>query len=103
VTASDLPDSGSRWINDRDALIKSDGNGNTHVLLVKSKHGFWRWHKEMYYFLKAGNDWTAPLILGSNLGIDSRRSLAVDETGKVFAVWENRSSGVVGRWILPQK
>jgi hypothetical protein len=103
VTASDLPDSGSRWIYDRDALIKNDLNGNTHVLLVKSKHGFWRWTKEMCYFFKTGNDWTVPLILGTNLGLQSLRSLAVDETGKVFAAWENRSNGVVGRWILPQK
>lgn len=103
LTASDLPDTGSRWINDRGALIKNDSNGNNHVLLVKSKHGFWRWTKEMCYFLKTGENWSAPLIVGSNLGIDSRRSLAVDETGKVFAVWENRNNGVIGRWILPQK
>ena len=102
VTASDLPDSGSRWINDRDALIKSDGNGNTHVLLVKSRHGFWRWHNELCYFLKTGKDWTSPLILGSNIGVNSRRSLAVDETGSVFAAWENRDNTIVGRWLVPR-
>ena len=100
VTTNDLPDSGARWI-DGDALIKKDLNGNTHVLLVKSKLGFWRSKYEICYFLKTGNDWAAPLILGSNRGIERHRSLAVDETGNVFAVWENRSNSLVGRWILP--
>ena len=103
VTASDLPESGWRWIHDRGALIKNDSLGNNHVLLVKSKPGFWRSTNEMCYFFHTGGDWSAPLILGSNLGIDSHRSLAVDGTGKVFAVWQNRNNRVVGRWILPQK
>ena len=109
VTAVDLPDSGARWNEDEPALIKSDRNGNTHVLLVKVRAGFWRSSNEMCYFLKTGNHWTAPLILGDLdrgiLGgnIPSHNSLAVDETGKVFAIWENKSHSVVGRWILPQK
>ncbi|MHB8093255.1 MAG: hypothetical protein ACYDH8_16910 [Syntrophales bacterium] len=33
VTASDLPDSGWRWINDRGALLNNDAKGANHLLL----------------------------------------------------------------------
>jgi hypothetical protein len=103
LTASDLPETGWRWINDLGALIQNDSSGNSHVLLVKSRNGFWSSTHELCYFLNTGSDWSAPLILGVDLGIDSRRSLAVDETGKVFVAWENKSKIVVGRWILQVK
>lgn len=103
VTASDLPEPGWRWFNDTGALIKNDQDGNNHVLLVKSKPGFWSSSNEMCYFFNTRDDWTAPLILGSNLDINTPRSLAVDATGKVFAIWKNKDNRVVGRWILPNQ
>lgn len=103
ITMRDLPESGWEWINDLGALIQNDSRGNNHVLLVKSKIGFWSSTHEMCYFFNSGDDWSAPLIIGNNLGIDSRRSIAVDGTGKVFAAWQNKSDNVVGRWILPGK
>ncbi|MHB8093254.1 MAG: hypothetical protein ACYDH8_16905 [Syntrophales bacterium] len=57
----------------------------------------------MCYFINTGDDWSAPLVLGSSGRIDSQRSLAVDAAGRVFAAWQSRSNRVVGRWILPKK
>lgn len=102
VTANDLPESGVRWVNDRAALIKNDSKGNNHILLIKTE-GSWVFNNKMCYLLNTGEDWSVPLVLGKDLRIDSRRSLSIDETGKVFAVWENKSNQVVGRWISPNK
>ena len=103
VTASDLSDSGWRWLNDRGALLNNDAKGANHLLLTKSQLGFWSSTHEMCYFINTGDDWSAPLVLGSSGRIDSQRSLAVDAAGRVFAAWQSRSNRVVGRWILPKK
>ena len=102
VTASDLPDPGWQWINDPGALITNDPAGNNHVLLIKTKLGFWSSTSDLCYFVKTGAGWSAPVVLESDLPLDSRRSLSVDEAGSVFAVWENRNK-VVGKWILPNR
>ena len=103
VAASDLPESGWGWYNDRNALIRSDSHGNNHVLLVKSKAGFWKSTNEMCYFYNTGNEWSAPLVLGEILGVDSSRSLATGKDGKVFAAWRASGNRIVGRWIIPKK
>lgn len=106
VAASDLPDSGWAWHSNPGALIKSDSKGKTHVLLIRTKPGFWKSMDEMCYFVKAGDDWSAPQILGHNPAdtrFGSFRALALDQTGNVFAAWTNRDNRVVGRWILLQK
>ena len=103
LTARNLPESGIRWLNDRGALIRNDSNENHHVLLIQSKHGVWKWDREMCYLIKRDVDWSAPLALGSNPATSARRSLAADGHGKVFAVWEDGNRRILGRWILPNK
>ncbi len=103
VTASDLPESGWSWHHDRNALINNDSCGNNHVLLVKSKAGFWKNTNELCYFYNKGNNWSAPLVLAGNLGVDSRRALAAGKDGKVFAAWLTSGNRIVGRWIIPKK
>lgn len=100
LATKDLPESGGSWINDRGALIKNDVNGNHHVILIKSKIGFWSSTHAMCYFFNTGDDWSAPLVLGNDSRMDGRRSLAIDAAGKVFAAWEDRKNRIVGRWIL---
>jgi hypothetical protein len=102
VAATDLPDSDWVWLNDPGALIKSDLKGVDHILLVGEK-GPWTARKsEMCYLVKTGADWSAPIILGHDPTWHAPRTLAVDKSGKVLAVWEDKSKNVVGRWILPQ-
>ncbi|MHB8829978.1 MAG: hypothetical protein ACYC6Q_10685 [Syntrophales bacterium] len=103
VTAGDLPESGWRWYNDRYALISNDSRGNNHALLVKSKAGFWKSTNELCYFYNTGNNWSAPLVLGDSLGVDSPRSLSAGQDGKVFAAWLAGGDRIVGRWIIPKK
>ena len=103
LATKDLPESGGSWINDRGALIKNDVNGNHHVILIKSKIGFWSSTHAMCYFFNTGDDWSAPLVLGKGCRMDGRRTLAIDAAGKVFAAWEDSKHRIVGRWILPKE
>ena len=100
LATKDLPESGGSWINDRGALIRNDVNGNYHVILIKSKIGFWSSAHAMCYFFNTGDDWSAPLVLGKDAIMDGRRTLAIDAAGKVFAAWEDGKNRIVGRWIL---
>ena len=100
LATKDLPESGGSWINDRGALIRNDVNGNYHVILIKSKIGFWNSAHAMCYFFNTGDDWSAPLVLGNDSRMDGRRSMAIDAAGKVFAAWEDSKNRIVGRWIL---
>ena len=100
LATKDLPESGCSWIHDRGTLIRNDINGNHHVILIKSKIGFWSSAHAMCYFFNTGDDWSAPLVLGNDSGMDGRRTLSIDAAGKVFAAWEDSKNRVVGRWIL---
>jgi hypothetical protein len=99
VAADDLPDPGYRWERDWRALIRSDVQGNNHVLLESSRKGSF----DICYFFKGVAGWSAPIVLGGNLPRFALRDLALDDKGNAFVVWQDRDDTVRGRWILPQK
>jgi len=101
VTARDLPDSGWMWSHNQ-ALIANDSKGIGHVLIERFKIGFWRNTYEICYIVNGGTDWSAPIILENDAnGYEDNYSLALDNTGKVFASW-TKGKRVVGRWIIPR-
>jgi hypothetical protein len=103
VAADDLPDPGYKWFNDQDALIRSDVRGKDHVLLVRSKPGFWTANFENCYFVKTAAGWSAPFVLGTNVPPHFPRDLALDDKGNAFVIWIDKNDTVKGRWILNQK
>ena len=75
-------------------LLRSDSNCNHHVLITS------RWDPSyMNYIVKDDEDWSAPLILGNVHKKGGHISLAVSDTGVVFAAWVNEKGKFVGRWI----
>lgn len=98
VAGNDLPVTNYRW---QTSLIKIDPRGNKHVLLESSEIGFWSNHYKIYYLVKENANWSAPLFLGpSKTSSDS--SIAIGNTGAVFASWVNKKNKLVGRWIRPR-
>ncbi|NPV03581.1 MAG: hypothetical protein HPY67_02490 [Syntrophaceae bacterium] len=102
VAADDLPEPGYKWSNDTNALIRSDVRGNDHVLLVRSKPGFWTASFENCYFVKTAAGWSAPVVLGAHVRPGFPRDLALDDKGNAFAVWIDQTDAVKGRWISIQ-
>jgi hypothetical protein len=103
LAADDIPEPGYKWTSDGNVLIRSDVHGNAHVLLIRSKPGFWTASFENCYFIKTTAGWSAPVVLGSNVPPHSLRDLALDDKGNAFAVWMEKNDTVKGRWILNQK
>jgi hypothetical protein len=102
VTAADLPDAGRQWYH---LAIRSDLKGGLHALMRGYVFSPWRLAAShdaaVYYLMKHGTDWSAPLPLGtSNLGLGGA-GLAVNEDGFVFATWVSKDGTVVGRLITP--
>jgi hypothetical protein len=104
LTADGLQDSGVWWSDEKKTVIRKDANGNLHALLQSCKSGFWHNRCSMNYFVKKDGDWSAPLALASaNYWGDTDRSLAIDNSGAVFAAWVNEAGNFTGRWLRPHK
>ena len=105
VTTTDLPISNYIWFHIQNPLIKIDSKGNKHVLLKSLELGFFKSLYKMHYLVKDNVNWSAPLFLGtcdiSSLS-SSDSSLAIDNSGAVFASWVNKEDKFVGRWIRPR-
>jgi hypothetical protein len=101
VTAEDLPDSTYRAFSD--AVIETDAKGNLYALVQHSNIGFWTSDHFLDYLQKSGNNWFAPLTLGTSSGFRTPRRLAVTDSGGVFAAWVNKDGKFVGRWISLHK
>ena len=101
VLAEELPDSTYRAF--ADPVIGSDGTGNLYALVEHSTVGLWSSDHFIDYLVKAGNNWTAPVTLGTSAGSGTARMLAVTDSGTVFATWVNKDDKFVGRWISLRK
>ncbi len=89
------------------ARITTDSHGDTHALLSRSNLrrifiGLMKLTHQLAYFVKAGPEWSAPLILGDYHEWSRESALSVDESRRVFVAWIDKSKRVVGRWIMPE-
>jgi hypothetical protein len=101
VAAEGLPDSTYDWVLSFVNPIKQDNRGNFHALLAHLR--IIRFSSSTLfvdYVIKAGGNWSAPLTLGA---LSGSRTLAVADTGEVFAAWLNTEGKFVGRWIRPSQ
>jgi hypothetical protein len=98
VAADDFPAAGYNWSWDENMTIKGDGKGNCHALIMSSNK---RHDRCMTYLFKGADGWYAPVTLGKGKRYHEERSLAVSESGTVFAAWVNDEGRFIGRWIRP--
>ena len=93
VTATDFP-TDHEWPHlDTTPMIKSNSQGNNHLLL----EGLTSKKYILYYLLKENNDWSTPLNIGYTEYYNMLLSL--NDSGDVFAAWVNKEGKFIGRWI----
>jgi hypothetical protein len=59
----------------------------------------------MNYFVRDGENWSGPLVLGRSTWqneLEEDRTLAIGDSGIAFAAWVNEEDKFIGRWIRPR-
>jgi hypothetical protein len=86
-------------MEDRFAVTANGAQGSSHALLESCSIGFWESTCHLAYFVRASNQWSAPLVLGSGKFDYDGRAIAVGERDCSFATWVDADKKYVGRWI----
>lgn len=100
LAVEDFPTLGSYRFNDTRAILKIDTSDIRHILVEACVSGFWEVSCRMIYIRRREGGQLATANL-SDPGPSAwmGRTLATGQKGRVFATWQPKEKGLVGRWI----